>query len=327
MELRQLVYFDAIIRHGGFTRAAEQLHVAQPAVSAQIRRLETELGVTLLERTTRRVRLTQAGELLLGRARRALGELDGARADLAELADVLRGRVRIGALQATGPFDLPAALAGFHARYPGVELSLRSGRLRELLAALDADEIDLAIGPLRDEVPDRFTAHALFTEELVLLTALGHPLAHQGALPLGAVRDDPFICLPAESGLRAILDRSAAEAGFVAHVPFEDVNLTRIRDLVAHGLGVALLARSVADAPGPPVVTHPLLPTGLRRRVGLLHHRHRPLPAAARACRTFLINRPVPPPSATSRPTVPAPSATEHAAGGASPSPEPFCSA
>jgi len=80
VELRQLVYFDAIIRHGGFTRAAEQLHVAQPAVSAQIRRLETELGVTLLERTTRRVRLTQAGELLLGRARRALGELDGARA-------------------------------------------------------------------------------------------------------------------------------------------------------------------------------------------------------------------------------------------------------
>ncbi|HTF48857.1 MAG TPA: LysR family transcriptional regulator, partial [Pseudonocardia sp.] len=102
MELRQLVYFEAVVRYGGFTRAAEQLRIAQPAVSAQVRRLEADLGVALLERTTRRVRLTRAGELVLARARRTFDELDGARDDLARLAGELRGRVRLGSIQATG---------------------------------------------------------------------------------------------------------------------------------------------------------------------------------------------------------------------------------
>src|SRR4051794_8500214 len=127
MELRQLVYFEAVVRHGGFTHAARHLHVAQPAISAQIRRLESELGGTLLARTTRRVGLTPAGELLLTRARRALAEIDAARRTLAELTDVLRGRVAIGATPVLGPFDLAAALASFHGSYPGVALTLRSG--------------------------------------------------------------------------------------------------------------------------------------------------------------------------------------------------------
>lgn len=118
MELRQLVYFEAVVRCGGFTRAAEHLHVAQPAVSAQIRHLEKELGVTLLARTTRRVALTQAGELLLVRARRVLVELDGTRVDLAELTEVLRGRVVLGATEVLGAFDLPATLASFAGRFP-----------------------------------------------------------------------------------------------------------------------------------------------------------------------------------------------------------------
>ncbi len=294
VELRQLVYFDAVVRHGGFTRAAQRLHVTQPAVSAQIRRLEAELGVPLLERTTRRVRLTQAGELLLDRTRRALAELDGARDDLTQLAEVMRGRVRIGAIQALGPYDLPAALAGFHSRYPGVDLILRSGRLRSLLDALDADQIDLAIGPLRADLPDRFTADPLFTDELVLIVPPAHRLAQHGPLGLDAVRDEPFVCLPADSGLRAILDRTAAAAGFTPRVPFEDADLTRIRGFVAHGLGVALLARSVAETPGPPVTIHPLDPDPLERPVGLIQHRERLPAAAARACTAFLASWPVP---------------------------------
>src|SRR5262245_26019070 len=97
MELRQLTYFEAVARLGGFTRAAEQLHVAQSAVSAQIRALESTLGVELFTRTTRRVALTEAGELFLTHCRRALDELDAARHDLADLADVLTGRVTLGA--------------------------------------------------------------------------------------------------------------------------------------------------------------------------------------------------------------------------------------
>src|SRR5215472_2028237 len=116
MELRQLVYFDAVVRHGSFTKAAQRLHVAQPAVSAQIRRLEAELGATLLERTTRRVALTYAGELFLARARQVLDQIEGAHADLAELGAVRRGRgrrgPRPGARRPARPLPRPPARQG-----------------------------------------------------------------------------------------------------------------------------------------------------------------------------------------------------------------------
>lgn len=294
VELRQLSYFDAVVRHGGFGRAAVHLHVAQPAVSVQIRKLETELGTTLLSRTTRRVTLTEAGELFLARARRVLAELDAARDDLAQLADVLVGRVRIGTIQALGPFDLSAALAAFHGSHPGVELTLRSGPLRTLLDDLDQDRIDLAIGPVPATLPDWAAAEPLFTDELVLVTAPGHPCGDHGPLDIGALRDDAFVCLPADSGLRAILDRLAGAAGFTPRVPFETTNLPQLRDLVAHGLGVALVARSVAETPGPPVVVHAVDPGPVWRPVGVLHHNGRPLPAAARACRDLLRGSRVP---------------------------------
>lgn len=179
MELRQLVYFEAVVRCGGFTRAAESLHVAQPAVSAQIRRLESELGVALLARTTRRVSLTHAGEVFLARTRRVLGELEAARGDLAQLAAVLRGRVTLGATQVIGVFDLPAALAQFHSLYPGVALTLRSGLIAQLLAALDGGEVDLVLGPIHSDLPYRYAALPLVDEQLVVVTPPGHPLARE----------------------------------------------------------------------------------------------------------------------------------------------------
>ena len=289
MELRQLVYLDAVVREGGFGRAAALLHVAQPAVSVQIRKLETELGTSLLARTTRHVGLTHAGELFLARARRALAELDGARADLARLSGVVIGRVRIGAIQALDPFDLAGALAAFHTRHPDVELGLRSGGVRVLLDDLAHDRIDLALGPAPAEVPAGVAVAPLFTDELVLVTAPDHPTAAVAALDFAALHADPFVCLPTGTGLRALLDRHAAAAGFIPHVPFETTSLPRLRDLVAHGLGVALVARSVAEAPGPPVVVHAVAPEPIPRPVALMHRP--PLGPAAAACRAFLLER------------------------------------
>jgi LysR family transcriptional activator of glutamate synthase operon len=185
VELRQLVYFEAVVRFGGFTRAAEQLHVAQPAVSAQILKLESELGVALLTRTTRRVDLTHAGELFLARAARVLGELEGARGDLAQLTAVLRGRVALGATQVLGPFDLPAGLARFHRRYPGVALALRSGLIADLLTALDAGDVDLVLGPIHGDLPARYAALPLVDEQLIVVTPPGHRLAGE---PVGSPR-------------------------------------------------------------------------------------------------------------------------------------------
>src|SRR6516164_3834796 len=264
MELRQLAYFDAVVRHGSFTKAAQRLHVAQPAVSAQIRRLETELGTTLLERTTRRVALTYAGELFLARARQALAQLDAARGDLAELGSVRRGRVRIGATQVLGSLDLPASLASFRRRYPGVSLALHTGLVAKLLGLLDAGEVDLILAPVHDDLPAAYQARPLVPESLVLVTPPGHPLAARGNVPLAAA------------------DAAVAE-GFVPRVEFETYSPASIRDLVSAGLGVALLARSAAEGPGPAIGVCELARAPEHPSIGLIRASGRRLTPAARA--------------------------------------------
>ncbi|HEV7882797.1 MAG TPA: LysR family transcriptional regulator, partial [Solirubrobacteraceae bacterium] len=132
MELRQLRYLVAVAEEQHFTRAAAREHVAQPALSQQIQRLEAELGLMLVQRTTRRVAMTEAGELLVARARRAIAELDAAHAELQSLAGVQAGRLSVGALHTMGPVDLSLLLATFHRSYPGVELTVREQSSEEL---------------------------------------------------------------------------------------------------------------------------------------------------------------------------------------------------
>src|SRR3984957_1739884 len=239
MELRQFAYFEAVVRHGGFSRAAEQLHVAQPAVSAQIRRLEQELGTALLERTTRRVRLTPAGELVLARARRELSQVEGARADLAELTTVPRGQLRVGATQLLASVDLPRTLAGFPRRYPGVTIALRTGLIADLLADLDAGRIDTALCPIHDDLPAAYLGQPLAAETVVLATPPGPYAFAGGTARLADVREEPFVCLPAGSGLHGILMDAAAAEGFVPRIPFETHSPASVCELVAAGARAA----------------------------------------------------------------------------------------
>jgi len=254
-------------------------------VSARVRALEAELGVALLSRTTRRVTLTAAGARFLERARTALAELDTARDELAELAEVPRGRVAIGATSVLGPFDLATALAGFHGRCPGVALALRSGLIAALLGKLESGEVDLVLGPVHDDLPARFAAHVLAAESVVLAL----PPGTRAGGTLDGVREKAFVCLPAGSGLRAILDEAAKAAGFTPRVLFEAPNPASIRELVSAGLGVALLARSAAERAGPPIQIGRLDPAPAHPPIGLIQLRGRRLTAAARACRAHLI--------------------------------------
>jgi len=287
VELRQLVYFDAVARHASFTRAAETLRIAQPAVSAQIRQLEHELGTVLLERTTRRVALTHAGELFLAHARSVLAELDAAHAELDELSAVLRGPLRLGVTPVLGSFDLPGALALFHRRYPEVALAIHSGLIAELVPDLDRDVIDIIIGPIHEELPPRFLAHRLVPERVVMITPPGHRRASRNST-LAAFRDEQFVCLPAGSGLHAILTEAAAKCGFEPRIPFQAASPANIRELVAAGLGVALLAESAAQAPGPAIDLHQLKPAPQHPPIGTIHLQKRAETPALRAWRHHL---------------------------------------
>ncbi len=217
--------------------------------------------------------LTPAGELVLARARSALAQVDGVRADLAELATVTRGPLRIGATQLLASIDLPRLLAGFHRRYPGVTIALRTGLIADLLADLDAGRIDVALCPVHDDLPAAYLGQPLAAESVVLATPPGRHTFAGGVARLADVRDEPFVCLPAGSGLRGILADAAAAAGFEPRIPFETHSPASICELVAAGLGVALLAGSSARAAGPAI---DVLPAPARAGPPA----HRPGPAA-----------------------------------------------
>jgi len=144
MELRQLEYFAAVARHRHFTRAAEALYVTQPALSQQIRRLEAELGLTLLRRTSKGVELTAAGADLLVHAEAVLAEVARAKADMDRHTGVTRGVVRVAATAADAP-RLPEALADFHGAHPSIQIGLRQGSAAEIVALVAAGTVDVAV--------------------------------------------------------------------------------------------------------------------------------------------------------------------------------------
>src|SRR3954454_4824280 len=178
MEVRQLRYLVALADERHFTRAAAREHVAQPALSQQIRRLEEQVGVPLVERTTRSVALSEAGELLVARARRILNELDAAQAELEALKGVQVRHVTVGVLHTMGPVDVSLALALFRERHPGVELTVREQSSEELAEMLRVDELDLAFLSVTERVESHgLGLHQLLSEELVLVVSPTHRLA------------------------------------------------------------------------------------------------------------------------------------------------------
>ena len=283
MELRQLRYLVALAEECHFTRAAAREHVAQPALSQQIRRLEAEVGLALVERTTRRVALTEAGERLVARARRVLAEVDDAQAELQVLTGLQGGRLSVGALHTMGPVDLSLLLASFHRNHPAVDLTVREQSSEELADMLRDDVIDLAFLSVTEHIQSRGLAlHPLVTEELVAVLPRHHPLGRRDAVRLAELAGESFISFRAGSRLRELLASAATAAGFEPRIALESNESRRIRSLVSSGLGVAILPRSDAANPGAPVAVTRLVEPELTRDVTLAWRTaRRPSPAAA----------------------------------------------
>ena len=280
MELRQLRYFAAVARHRHFTRAAEELHVAQPALSQQVRRLENELGMELFVRSTRRVALTEAGELLLPRAQHVLAEVDDARAELEQLSGLVRGRVSIGSIP-LARLDLPGMLAEFRARHPGVAMYMREETLGNMLAMLRGDELDLGFAFTDEQMAGpELVVEPLFEEELLVVTSPSHRLAGRKRLRIEELRDEPFIGFRRDSTLRQTAQAALAGAGLDPTSAFETIELETMRALAARGLGVTIMPRGYLEGEGPRVAQIGLRPA-LRLPVALVWRRGRRRPPAA----------------------------------------------
>lgn len=283
MELRQLRYLVALAEERHFTRAAAREHIAQPALSQQLRRLEQEVGLPLVERTTRRVAMTDAGELVLARARRILAEVDAVHAELGALRGLQTGHVGIGAMHTMGPVDVSLALALFHQRHPGVELTVREQSSEELAEMLRVDELDLAFLSVTERIESHgLGLHQLVSEELVVLLPRDHRLAGRRRVRMEELAGEQFISFRDGARLRELLVSAARQAGFEPSVQLESNESERIRRLVARGLGVAILPRSDATSPGAEIAVASLVEPALTRDITLAWREgRRHSPAAA----------------------------------------------
>jgi DNA-binding transcriptional LysR family regulator len=210
--------------------------------------------------------------------------VDAAAAELSELAGVRTGRVVIGAMRSTGPFDLSTLLAAYNARHPGIELVVREEPSEVMLQRLHADALDVAFLSVNrlDAGPD-IQLHPLLDEPLVALLAPGHPLASRRRLEMVELRNERFVVFGEGGSLRRIVVQGAREAGFEPALAFESTERERIRAMASRGLGVALLPASEADHEGPPVAVVPVRNPVLTRDVTLAWRANRRHSPAARA--------------------------------------------
>jgi DNA-binding transcriptional LysR family regulator len=286
MELRQLEYFVAVAEEANFTRAAARVHVAQPGVSAQIRRLEREFGEPLLDRSGRTVRLTEVGAAVLPYARAALGAVADARLTVDELAGLMRGRVAVGMVIACGALDVPDVLASFHKDHPAVEITLSEANSVDLLDQLRSGRLDLAVVGLAGPPPPGIASQAIVDEAMVAAVAPGDPLSGRTSIPLTALRHRDLVSLPRGTGLRACLDDACATAGIAPRIAFEASDLNVVARLAERGLGVAILPESLARARSHDL--HPLTITRpkARSQLALAWRTEGPTSPAARALLT-----------------------------------------
>lgn len=234
----RLRMFAAIARTEHVTHAAEALDMPQPTLSRALARLQEELGMALVERTGRGIRLTRAGRLLLPHVERALDDL---RQGVAELTGAEEGRVALTFLPTLGVEVVPVLLRGFRAEHPGVRFALTQEPWAESLRRLSSGGADLALTSPLPSGPGLVSA-VLHTQYLRLVVPEHHPLAGSegGVAALSAAREE-FILLKPGRGVRHLTDRLSDRAGFTPRVAFEADDIATARGLVAAGLGVSVL--------------------------------------------------------------------------------------
>jgi DNA-binding transcriptional LysR family regulator len=246
MELRQLDYFVAVAEELNFTRAAERVRVAQPAVSAQVARLERQLGQRLLDRSTREVRLTAAGQALLPFARNALRAVADGKTAVEEIGDLVRGAVTIGTVTAHN-VDMPALLARFHKAHPGVDITLGTDTSAALIERVRSGHLDLAIVSVgSDERPANLAIETATDEAIEAVVGRGDAWWGRRSIRVTDLADRPLIALPIGTGIRHTLEEACAAAGVSARVALEAGNPVELADLAERGLGVAIVPESVS---------------------------------------------------------------------------------
>ena len=249
---RQLEYFRAVARELHFTRAADVLNVAQPALSQQIRKLEAQLGVVLFERDHHRVALTPAGGALLKHAERILADVEGADQEMRDWATGTRGLVRLGMARALVT-PLARRLAEFSVAFPGIEVELREEATQSMVDDLHAGRLDAATLARIPRSDWNLDHRALGSEPLVLVAGLQSAFGRRRRIALERLDAVDFVLYPPGSAVRDVILAALSGAGATPRVRFETREYRTARALASEGLAVAIMPLTVAEEPGQPV--------------------------------------------------------------------------
>jgi DNA-binding transcriptional LysR family regulator len=250
MELRQLEYFIAVASEMNFSRAAQQVHVVQSALSTSVSKLEKELGVELFDRSRQQIRITPAGDLFREHARRVIHTARLARDSVSKYRGALSGTVELGSLISFGALDVPKILGEFHRTYPFVRIRLRhtSSSSMKYLSAIADGSLDLAFVSAPDRFPAGIELRLLSREPMLFVCRPDHRLAQRDHVGIAELAEEDLIGLPSEFGLQRIVEDAFTAAGIAPHTPYEaTVDYWVSANLVRHGLGTVFMPASDAS--------------------------------------------------------------------------------
>lgn len=253
MDIRQLKHLDALAKEASFTKAAQRLNMAQPALSQSIKRLEIALGVTLVNRTSsssqrgKQISLTAEGKALHQHAILIIKQLKQAEAHIKSMANLTKGEVRIGVPGMLGSFYLPSRLMAFRHQYPDLKLSLFEGGTRDSLKMLAREEVDIAIITANDLSPE-FDSHLLLSEQMVVAMAHEHPLADNVSIRLEQFFEHELVMFKPGYFHREWMLSQAKALSLTVNIAFETNLINLIKQVVSQGYAItSVLEMAISD--------------------------------------------------------------------------------
>ena len=287
MDLQQLQTFLAVANEGHMTRAAVQLHLTQPAVSAQIARLEDALGQKLFDRTATGMVLTEAGQLFRGFVQAAIARLEDGKVALDQLRGLQRGSLSVGGGATATTYLLPQLLGQFYARFPAIRILVREQPSQLVVENVLEGHLDLGVVTLPlnlsatgPQSPEHLSVQEWITDEMRLLVPPGHALVNQSHFRWQDLANQPLVLFEAGSAVRGLLDHAMNQAGVDARIVMELRSIESIKQMVAQGIGSAFVSQFALNTPseGLRCVEAPIT-----RKLAIVHRNDRAQSPAAQA--------------------------------------------
>ncbi|NLQ18328.1 LysR family transcriptional regulator [Marinomonas sp. M1K-6] len=246
MDIKPLRYFIAIAKTESFTKAAQQLSVAQPAVSMAIKKLEMDLGLTLIHRADRNVGLTDEGKKLLIHAEKIIQATDDALLEMSELKGLSQGEVRVGIPSMLGSYYFPPILMAFHHKYPTITLKVIEGGTWQLQKMLENGELDLSV-IVAETLPDGLETQALIREEMLVTVATDHPFSQLKSISPERFFDEELVMFKEGYFHRRIVDKLAKDYHRTPKIGFETNLIPLIKSITQQGFGISTLLAMVIE--------------------------------------------------------------------------------